>query len=174
MRVLISDEYRDLNQRFHAENKGFGTKAYKYAQAVARIALASGAKSILDYGCGKGTLKVALAEVLPSVRVEEYDPAVRGKDGDPKTEDMVIVFDVMEHVEPEHLDDVIQHIQSKARKTILFKISNVRARKQLPDGRNAHLIVEDKQWWQTKIKQYCSVREIIDAGNECIIACVIE
>lgn len=172
--MLISDEYRKLNQEFHAENEAYGTKAHKYAKAVANIALASRVKSILDYGCGKGTLKVALSDLLPLVRVEEYDPAVIGKDSDPDPEDMVVVFDVMEHVEPDHLDAVLTHIRSKARQNILFKISTVPALKQLPDGRNAHLIVEDKMWWKEKISAFCHVAEMVDAGNECVLGCTLK
>ena len=35
------------------------------------------AKSVLDYGCGKGGLVRAIAEKFPDIKVCGYDPAVK-------------------------------------------------------------------------------------------------
>jgi len=42
--MLISDEYRGLNEQLHNENSGYGTKAHKYVKALAGIVLASGVR----------------------------------------------------------------------------------------------------------------------------------
>ncbi len=169
--MLISEEYRKLNAALHDDNPAYGSMAHKYASAVAQMALACGDESILDYGCGKGTLKPALLDLIPGLAVHEYDPAIPDLDQDPDPQDLVVAFDVMEHIEPECLDDVLSHIQSKALKHAMFFIANVRAKKLLPDGRNAHLIVEDRQWWERKISHYFDIHDAVDAGTGCLIIC---
>lgn len=169
--ALISESYREQNIQLHQDHAAYGTKAHRYVKAVANLIVATGLRRVLDYGCGKGVLKPALEKLLPTVRVAEYDPAIAGKDSDPDPQDLVVVFDVMEHIEPDLLDNVLSHVQSKTITAALFLISNVPAKKVLPDGRNAHLIVEDKVWWEAKLSAYFDVKEVVDAEVECIIAC---
>lgn len=101
-------------------------------------------KSILDYGCGAGTLAKALEE---HVRVYEYDPGIRGKDHLPKPAGMLVCTDVLEHIEPEMIDNVLKHQYALAERGAYFVIALKLARETLPDGRNAHLLVKDPQWW---------------------------
>jgi hypothetical protein len=74
---------------------------------------------------------------------------------EPPAADLVVCFDVLEHVEPEYLDEVIRHIKSKTRKVAHFVIANVPDEtKLLPDGRNPHLIVEPPNWWYAKLREH--------------------
>jgi hypothetical protein len=68
--------------------------------------------------------------------------------------DVVVCNDVLEHVEPEHLDEVLKHMASLAKKAIVLTVATVPAVKTLADGRNAHLIVENARWWYTKLEPY--------------------
>lgn len=155
--ALISDAYRDLNAEMH-EDPAFGSGAHAHAPMVAELCRVNQLESVLDYGCGKGTLKPALAEIVPDVQVSEYDPAVSGKDQEPVPADLVVSLDVFEHIEPDALESVLTHIASKTGKAMLALISLQEARRILPDGRNAHLIVEDESWWdQTLAKHFQAV-----------------
>lgn len=148
---LISPEYVGALRKMREAKPDFGTYGHKHAPNVAEMAAMIGAKSILDYGCGSGSLASAL-RVLTLCDVWEYDPAFRADV--PKACDLVACVDVLEHVEPEKLDAVLSHIAGLTLKGAYLAISNAPARAVLPDGRNAHLIVESPLWWAAKLKEH--------------------
>lgn len=106
--------------------------------------------SILDYGCGAGTLGTALKAQAWPFDFREYDPAVPGKDAMPRPADLVVCTDVLEHIERDRLDTVLGHIRALSMQGTFLVISTVPAHKSLPDGRNAHLIVESPDWWRER------------------------
>lgn len=172
--MLISEEYRRLNNELHRTRPDYGAKAYQDVGVVLKTIKNNGVKSVLDYGCGKGTLKPALLAELPDLSVEEYDPAVPEKSSDPDPCQLVVVFDVMEHVEPESIDSVLAHIHSKSTMGAAFVISNVEAKKDLPDGRNAHLIVESVDWWVEKVGHYFDVLQVTRMETRCALGCALK
>jgi|DEB0MinimDraft_6_1074348.scaffolds.fasta_scaffold191917_1 hypothetical protein len=171
MPTLISEDYRRLNAKLHEDEPNFGARSYDDIGIIVRAIQQNGFRGVLDYGCGKGTFKVRLAEHLPEVHVEEYDPAISGKDGDPKPQDLVIVMDVMEHIESDCVDAVLAHIGEKSLVSAIFLISNKPASKTLPDGRNAHLTVEAPEWWESKINAHFDVLQLEDMGGRCLMGC---
>ena len=102
----------------------------------------------------------------PQHTVYEYDPGIRGKDSSPNPADYVVCCDVMEHVEPELLDNVMKHLQSLIIKGGFFNISTKTAITMLSDGTNAHKIVEDSDWWVEKFKQYFTVEDVEETRIE--------
>lgn len=144
---LVSKEYREQLHRKHQSTK-WGIDGHRNAQAVADYANELHATSILDYGCGSGTLK----KNLPGFKVFEYDPGIRSKSQLPKPAHLVVCTDVLEHVEPEKLADVLKHVYLLASKGAYFVIALRPARETLPDGRNAHLIVQGKTWWIDQLR----------------------
>jgi trans-aconitate methyltransferase len=111
--------------------------------------------SLLDYGCGKGYILSELRDKYKNVLCEGYDPAVKMFSALPnKTYDCVFSNDVLEHIEPEYLSDVLAHINDLADKYVWLRIDTMPARKTLPDGRNAHLILESPDWWIDQIYTY--------------------
>jgi 2-polyprenyl-3-methyl-5-hydroxy-6-metoxy-1,4-benzoquinol methylase len=161
--MLISDEYRELNKELHETNEAYGTSGHNHAEAVVGLANAMQTVDILDYGCGKGTLNSAIG-----IRLKEYDPAVPGKDDPPEPADLVVCTDVLEHIEPDCLDDVLDDIESLARRGVFLCVATREAKKVLADGRNAHLIVEGKDWWLPKLMDRWDIINFSDAGGEFI------
>ena len=149
--MRISEEYRKQNTELHESNSKFGGRGHKWAPRVADYMRAAGARDVLDYGCGKGTLVAALGVEFAS---RGYDPARPGYDATPVPADFVTCLDVLEHIEPECLTDVLEHLASLIVKEGLFVISLIPSDKNLPDGRNAHLIVETADWWIEALKPY--------------------
>ena len=147
MTLLISESYRRLNAELH-QNPDFGRGYHDRPNALRKLTAMMDTRDVLDYGCGKGMLKRACE---PFIHVREYDPAIPGKDGMPEPADIVACFDVLEHVEPECLDAVLDHIQSLARKAAIFVVHTGAAMKTLADGRNAHLTQEPPSWWLPKL-----------------------
>lgn len=151
-RDLISLGYVDEQRILHARPKGYGGNGDKWAAGVSELVRQFAATSVLDYGCGQGTLKKALRPLVSSaVRIDEYDPAITGKDRLPDFADLVVCTDVLEHVEPERLDAVLKHLRMLARKAVFAVIATRPANKTLTDGRNAHLILEQAPWWEGRL-----------------------
>lgn len=149
--MLISDEYREQLRQLHASARGMGHSGRKHASEILAVTRAMSAGSILDYGCGAGTLATALRAQDWPFTIYEYDPAIAGKSTAPGMADVVVCTDVLEHVEPECLDQVLAHLRRLTCIAAFFVISTVPAHKTLPDGRNAHLIVESPDWWRDRI-----------------------
>jgi hypothetical protein len=148
---LISPQYCELQRELHARPNGYGGKGDKWAQAVRDLVAQFDCRSVLDYGCGEGTLKKALADLETFIRIDEWDPAVPGKETWPRFADLVVCTDMLEHVEPERLTTVLAHIKVLARKAVFVVIATRPSNKTMADGRNAHLILEDDVWWSTRM-----------------------
>lgn len=167
---LISDQYRALNKELHNRNAKYGGKGDPWADRVILYMNQAEANSYLDYGCGKKQLLRAIQDrrsewgfpylggkhgILSAVG---YDPVTAPETPEPA--DFVTCNDVLEHIEPEYLDNVLADIASKINKRGLLVISQRLANKRLADGRNAHLIVEKTEWWVARLAKH--FREIIE------------
>jgi len=143
---LISANYKNLNSKLHQSNESYGTSGMKYAQEIMAICFQNGTQDVLDYGCGKSTL----ANNLPFT-IQQYDPCVDRFSAKPWPADIVVCTDVLEHIEPDCINDVIAHIGALTKKVAFLSVANGPALKVLEDGRNAHLIQEKPEWWLEKI-----------------------
>lgn len=146
---LASEEYRKQLQEKHATSV-WGKHGHSHAPEVLQFLKQIGGRSVLDYGCGRATL----AKSLPNIKTFEYDPGVPGKHHMPKVADLVVCTDVLEHVEPQLLDSVLRHIYLLAGRAAYLVIATRPARELLPDGRNAHLIIQPPEWWVEQLKKH--------------------
>lgn len=147
--LLISEEYRALNAASHAQYNSWGRGGVLWLEKIcALLQETPDVQSVLDYGCGKGDLAKALHRDGYDAR--GYDPAVPGYDHLPEKADFLVCLDVLEHIEPDCLGNVLAHIRSLAPRCLLA-IATRAAKHVLPDGRNAHLIVENEAWWLERI-----------------------
>lgn len=162
--MLITPEYVELNAELHHSEPEYGTSGHKWWEAVNDLVEKAQAQTLLDYGCGRGTLKEALGKV--PYEVIEYDPAILGKTDKPLRTDVVVCGDVLEHVEPECLYAVLDDIKSIARKAVFLVVATRPARKTLADGRNTHLIVEKSAWWVPKLINRWHMMAFQDFGPE--------
>ena len=145
--MLITPEYRELNRRLHQENENYGTSGQNWRNAVRELS-EYGRLSILDWGAGKCTLAKSLG---PAYRVTNYDPCIEGLDTPPEPHDVVVCGDVMEHVEPELVMNVLREIRKNMKVRGLFVIGMKPAKKTLADGRNAHLSLHTQEEWVEKL-----------------------
>ncbi|KAF0224169.1 MAG: hypothetical protein FD176_1329 [Rhodospirillaceae bacterium] len=140
---LISEDYRAMQQKLH-ENPNYGVASLEFAPLVADVMVKLKLAEVLDYGAGKGRLGQELRRLLPVAPQWSAEPAPR---------DLVTCIDVLEHIEPELLDNVLDHLAALTRRFGLFTVHTGPAVKVLADGRNAHLIQQDERWWLPRFLQ---------------------
>lgn len=148
--MLISPEYLELQRELHSRGN-YGVSAIRWADIIHARMASYQCATMLDYGCGRGFL----SQALPADRtyqVTGYDPAIPDYAEHPAgLFDFVFCGDVLEHIEPECLDNVLDDLRALTGKVALLVISTQPAVKHLADGRNAHLIVEHAVWWLLKL-----------------------
>lgn len=146
---MISDTLKKMYTDIH-KSTPFGKRA-KFPKNLEKFIKKKQPKSILDFGCGKGRLIEVIKTTYPEIDVLGYDPANPDYDIDltDVRVDMIISSDVLEHVEPEFITPTLSDIRSKSR-FYFHLIACSPAKLILPDGRNAHLIIEDDVWWRKK------------------------
>ena len=154
--MLISDDYRAEQEKLH-ENPNYGVASVQYAPIVTQYINRLGVTDLLDYGAGKCRL---FESIKPDhkMRLQAYDPGVLRLSGAPEPAEMVTCIDVLEHIEPELLDNVLDNIKALAKSFVFLTIHTGPAVKVLSDGRNAHLIQEDAEWWLPKIMDRWSLQ----------------
>lgn len=143
---MISEDYREQNRKLHESNPGYGTSSSRWVNFIDDLAAQTKAKTILDYGCGKALLSKGVSRPIIN-----YDPCIAEHAHRPVQADLVVCTDVLEHIEPEHLDAVLDDIRALMKTTAFFTVATRPAMKVLEDGRNAHLLVESHKWWLPKL-----------------------
>lgn len=144
----ISDSYRKQQEKLH-ENPNYGVASVQFAPYVSQIANQTRINEILDYGAGKCRLFQNL-DVDHALKLQAYDPAIPHLAGEPSPMEMVTCIDVLEHIEPELLSNVLDHLQALTLEIGFFTIHTGPALKVLDDGRNAHLTQQPAEWWLPK------------------------
>ncbi len=148
---MISEHYREQNRLLHEQEPRYGSKGgMKHHVQVRNLIELYRAKSVVDYGCGKGSLRRMLGKI-----VQNYDPATFPEL--PDAADLVVCTDVLEHIEPEYLDDVLAHIAALTNKAAFLVVACRKAAQSLPDGRNTHLIVQPATWWAEQIEKHLRI-----------------
>lgn len=173
-----SPRYRELVKMYgqlHAEGdpeKGIpaermfdGRSLPPQALRIADIIRETGAKTILDYGAGKGqqyqpqpielpdgSSHASVAEWWGVEPVTCFDPGHEAFSTLPQgTFDGVISTDVMEHCPEEDLPWILGEIFGYARKFVYLSVAQYPAQKILPNGENAHCTLEPTEWWLERI-----------------------
>ena len=105
---------------------------------------------ILDYGCGHNLSLRGTLESKRPFKYQCYDPGVPEYAEPPVPAPLVACIDVLEHIEPDCLDEVLDHLESLTEVVLFATVHIGPAGKNLPDGRNAHLIQKPPEWWLPK------------------------
>ncbi|QWD75658.1 hypothetical protein ICV32_07445 [Polynucleobacter sp. MWH-UH24A] len=152
----ITNDYLQQQRRLH-QNPNYGLASLSFAPIFADVMRQTGCSSVSDYGAGKKRLLEGLqkAGVNPSLYLP-YDP-VFPEYGEPQSADLVCCIDVLEHIEPELIDNVILELSNITTKLGFFSIHMGPAGKTLEDGRNAHLIQKPSSWWLKKFINYFEI-----------------
>lgn len=170
-----SPRYRELTAlyaRMHVEGETrlgippeqtfAGSSLLPHIVRIKRLIEASGAKTVLDYGAGKGLqyrpqriviagehVADGIAEYWDVDEVRCYDPGYAAHSALPQEKfDGVVCTDVLEHCPQEDLAWILDEIFGYAKRFAYLNVACFPARKSLPNGENAHATVRPPEWWQ--------------------------
>ncbi len=160
---VISEAYRREQQELH-KNPNYGVASLSFAPRVRQLIEQLRATSLSDYGAGKQNLWKALERDGVQLDYRPYDPAFP-EYGEARPADLVCCIDVLEHIEPDLLDNVLDELASLTVKHGFFTIHTGPAQKVLSDGRNAHLIQKPSSWWLPRLCERFEVAHLQTVGG---------
>jgi len=120
-------------------------------------------QSVFDYGCARGNLITRLKQDYSFIKtLSGYDPGNPDYCNAPtKVYESLVSCDVIEHFEPDQLDQTLKFMQTLFSRSAYLLIACYPAKKFLADGRNAHLIIETPDWWFDRVtKQFDQCRVV--------------
>jgi hypothetical protein len=141
-----SPEYAKQQEKLHATGE-YGVTGQKYGQLVSEIVDRYELDTLLDYGCGSNLSLTKTLKPNRALKYQGYDIGVPEYSDDPMPAQMVACIDVLEHIEPEHLEGVMDHLEALTEVLLFASVHMGPAGKTLDDGRNAHLTQEPMDWW---------------------------
>lgn len=162
--MLFTPKYQEQQRLLHETGTyGFGgNKKANYQRIIDTLLNAFQCNSVLDYGCGP---KALLGNAInPPVEYTGYDIVQPWRHAS-VPHDMVVMIDVLEHIEPDCLHDVLDHIQSLTKKVFFASVHTAPAKKFLEDGRNAHLIQKPMAWWFPKLAARFTIQQVMRVSN---------
>ena len=184
-RASPSPRYRELTalySRMHAEGEtrlGIppertfpGVSLLPHVGRIKQLIDATGARTILDYGAGKGMqyrpqrivvegkhVADGVAEYWDVDEVRCYDPGYPAHRALPAEKfDGVISTDVLEHCPEEDLDWILDEILGFATRFVFLNVACFPARKSLPNGENAHITLRPPHWWREALAARAAAR----------------
>jgi hypothetical protein len=160
--MAISSEYQQLIRELHEREDSFG--GGRHVHVVAQLMRKFNVGTLSDYGAGK----MRLAEVLRKEFALQfdyfpYDPAFP-EYGVATPADLVCCIEVLEHIEPDHIDAVLEELASITVKYGFFTVHCAESGKVLADGRNAHILQRPISWWLTKLSHNFEIQWLTKTG----------
>lgn len=142
-----------------------GVSLQQHVPVIAGLIRRHGARSLLDYGCGKaqaydsarlrrpdGFELQGLRAIWGLETVRLYDPGHAPFAELPSGRfDAVISTDMLEHCAEEDLDWILAELFGFAGRFLFCSIACFPALKTLPSGENAHVTVKSGGWWIDRI-----------------------
>ena len=162
-------DYGAAYTELHGNLKYFpGYSIGGHAQRIKELVERHNPESLLDYGCGKGYqyLRRRVHEAWGGLLPHCYDVGLphlceryeRKFDG-------VICTDMLEHIEEQDVAGVIADICGYANKFVFCSVDTAPAvnkrHKLLPDGRNPHLTVKPREWWEPLFEPHRARIEVV-------------
>ena len=147
-----------------------GLNCLPQADHIRALVLRTGARTLLDYGSGKGRqyeqreVRGCDGNTYPNLQtywgvdsITCYDPAYEQFSALPQgTFDGVISTDVLEHCPEEDLSWIIDEVFSLARLFVFANVACYSAGKRLATGENAHCTLRSPEWWTCLVEEVAS------------------
>jgi len=154
----ISDGYRETVLDMHSKSDWGNSSGQMSGDTIVSFLKSfPDIKTILDYGCGKGSLKIwAEDSGITGREWTLYDPGMPEFQEKPTGKfDLVITTDMLEHVEEKYLDDVIEEINSYTNKYLYNEIACYLARAFFQSGpykgKDLHINLKAPDEWMVRL-----------------------
>ena len=167
---LINGDKRNPDEAYN------GRSTLGFAKLIKGIIYKNQITNMLDYGCGKAFfydnpfeikgLKIKSLRDFWALKIDLFDPCYENYSviDENKIYDLVISIDVLEHIPEQDIDWVLDRIIGKAKKYVFMNVACYSAAALLPNGKNAHININNHKWWFEKIlsfkKKYGDVKII--------------
>ena len=86
-----------------------------------------------------------------------------------KDYDIVISIDVLEHIPQEDISSVLNLICNLSNKYVFLNVACYSAQALLPNGENAHITVNEPEWWYEKIVEIIKIKKNLKIICNCTI-----
>jgi SAM-dependent methyltransferase len=142
--------------------------------------------TLLDLGCGTGRASAYFATRGLGVTLVDFVPAAVEVEGLPFVEaclwelpdtlqaDFTYCVDVLEHIPPEHVADVLRGIRRATRKKAFVQIATRPDKFGAIIKETLHLSLHDANWWQAKFAAYFSDVQCEADPDQCRLSCTIQ
>ncbi len=134
----------------------------KFATQIKKIVSHFKASDALDYGSGGSDLNSiklengqSFSKFVGLKNIQQYEPA-RSK-GKKRKCDIVLCFDVLEHIFVNDVPWLLNDLFSLAKKCVVINVACYPAAALLPNGENAHITLRHPFWWQGQIESVSSL-----------------
>jgi hypothetical protein len=135
---LITPEYKSILQNTHGQKwvwTGDDQSNRVLCEWINDWVIENNIRSLLNYGAGKSTFASHARSLCGIPKTNNWEPGISGRDN-PKVlrpHQMVTCFDVVEHIEPEKIEDTIKFLSHLTTKICFVSIHTHEARKWLYD-----------------------------------------
>lgn len=161
-----------------AEQTFPGSSLGAHIVRIKRLIEETGARTLLDYGAGKGKqyrpqkimvdgrhVADGIAEYWDVDEVRCFDPGFAPHSALPDGRfDGVVCTDVLEHCPEEDLPWILDEIFGYATRFVYLNVACFPARKHLPNGENAHVTIRPPEWWRSLVAAHATVRWELNAA----------
>lgn len=132
----------------------YGLSIVQHAPQIGALVRSTGAKTLLDYGSGRGDAYRRPFEIHKAWGVDKpvlYDPAFPEHDVLPPSGfqfDGVLCSDVLEHVPETEVEAFVDELFALSRGFVWASVCCRPAKKFFPDGTNLHVTLKPLEWWR--------------------------
>ena len=172
----LIDYYQDMvTNGYHRDDGIFIKKTYgtaepiKFKEHIKTIINHFNCKTALDYGSGGSDLNIeeieeglTFRDYVGLEKIYQFEPARNIKSKGKF--DLVLSFDVLEHIFISDVPWVINDIFSKANQCVLINVACYESAALLPNGENAHITLRHPLWWLGQIECISSLHKDVAWG----------
>ena len=155
---MTENGYSRSNGEFIPSEKVYGDlEPLRHKSYLKKVFQKFNIKTVLDYGSGKGNWNKEidgqenLKDFLKLDEIIQFEPSLNKNDK--KRCDCSICFDVLEHIFISDIPYVIHDVFSYSKKLVVINVACYEASALLPNGENAHITVNEPEWWYEKIAE---------------------
>ena len=160
----FSEKHINKYINVHNKEKEYGKTAIRWVNTVWDIIEKTQCSTILDYGCGKGVISTNIAFFI-----KNYDPAIKAFCQMPPKAEFVICINVLECVEPEFLNNVLDHLEFLTEKGAFIVIDTKPSPITMLNGENEYTNLKSVDEWKSLILKHFLVLYDMSTEDELVM-----